>query len=94
MLVEIRGYRFNTEHAKRHWKLERKQGVDVAKGDLYLSHRGQWYALTPSSRSDQHEWEVLTPEMALERFGPYLRKEQLEEIAMFAGLSSGDMTEH
>jgi hypothetical protein len=94
MLVQIRGHRFNTEHVKRHWKLHRKQGVEVSEGDLYVSHHGQWYAFTPASRSGRHEWEILSPEKALERFGPYMQPEQLEEIAAFAGLASGDMTEH
>lgn len=94
MLVQIHGYRFNTEHAKRHWKLQRKQGADVSKGDLYVSHRGQWFALTPASRPGNLQWELLTPQQALERFGPYLQPEQLEEIAAFAQLGSGPMTEH
>lgn len=87
MIVAIKGRRFDTDKAKRHWQLMRcdPQG-NRHTGDLYLSSQDTWYIETPSQWANGHRWELIDPQDAVELYGGYLDQAEIADIIALAGL--------
>ena len=86
MRIAILGYRFDTEKASNHWELARWVNNNMHCGDIYRSSRGTWYAHTPAQEGGDHEWTLIEPAAALERYGTYLTETEINEISTIAEL--------
>jgi hypothetical protein len=84
--VVIDGHRFDTRKAQIKWELEYWDGHNWHTGMLCMSSTGIWYTLTPSQWSNMHNWEIIDPTEAMERYAKYLTSKQKAIIADLAGL--------
>lgn len=88
MFVAIEGHRFDTSKSKAHYELIGHINGNRHTGDLYLSSRGTWYVWTPSQWSNGHRWELVDPEVAVERYQDYLSQDEIAEILKLAKLET------
>lgn len=88
MIVCIRGKRFDTDRAQKHWDLYYHDGSNGHTGDVFLSSKGTWYVYTMSQWGNGHRWELMSPEEILERLGHGLEEEEKKEIIQLAELET------
>lgn len=88
MIVSIDGKRFDTSKAQDHWEMRHWDGNNNHTGDLYLSSQGTWYLETPSQWANGRRWELIDPEVVIERYRDYFTQDEIGEIIELAKLET------
>lgn len=86
MRISIDGHHFDTKRAAHHWVLSRAEDGNLIEGDLYLSHSGIFYCLSPSQWANGHGWTILTAGEALDMYDSFLADSAKTEISEIVGI--------
>jgi hypothetical protein len=84
MKIVVAGHRFDTDKAKKHYKLAYWDNRNWHTGHLWISSKGAFYMEEPTQWSNYAgNYRLTSPEEILENYRQYLESSEIEEISAY-----------